>query len=113
MEAIKLPYQKASYFLAILSCIFFFFGGIAIVLALTSFILIRKAERLHQNNPDNYSNFKKFKKAKVIAIIGIVLNLIILGITIWTLYTIGWEAWSEEFMRKWNEGLESGRASMN
>ncbi len=46
----------------------------------------------------------------VISIIGLVLNLIILGVTIWTLYTIGWDAWSDEFIRKWNEGLQnSGR----
>jgi hypothetical protein len=110
MEKKKLPNSRLSYFLAMLSCFLFIFGGFSIVFALTSYFLARKSEDLYIQNPDEYDNIKKIKKSKIIAIIGIVLNLIILVITIWTLTTIGWDAWSDEFVRKWNEGLEnSGR----
>ena len=37
----------------------------------------------------------------------LILNLIIVGITIWTLATVGWDAWSDEFVRRWNEGLQN------
>lgn len=104
----KLPNTELIYITALLSCIFFIFGGFAIVLSVTSLFLANKSEQIYQQNPSIYSNFGKVKKSKFIAIIGLVLNLIILGITIWTLSTIGWDAWSDEFMRKWNEGLESG-----
>jgi len=40
--------------------------------------------------------------------IGIVFNLVIIGITIWTLMTIRWDEWSEEFVRRWNKGRENG-----
>ena len=106
----KLPNSKLIYILSLLSCILFLFGGVAIVFALTSFLSARKSEKIYEQNPEAYSNIIKIKKGKIISIIGLVLNLFILGITIWTLYTIGWEAWSDEFIRKWNEGLQnSGR----
>jgi len=85
----------------------FWFGGITIVFALISYILARKSEKIYKQNSNVYSNISKIKKGKTIAIIGLILNLIIVGITIWTLVTIGWDAWSDEFVRRWNEGLEN------
>ena len=75
--------------------------------ALISYILARKSEKIYKQNSNVYSNISKIKKGKTIAIIGLILNLIIVGITIWTLVTIGWDAWSDEFVRRWNEGLEN------
>ncbi len=89
-----------------LSCLLFCFGGFAMVFALTSYYLAHKSQGIYLQNPEDYNNIKNIKKGKVIAIIGIILNLIIVGVTIWTLATIGWEDWSEEFVRRWNEGLE-------
>ena len=103
----KLPNGKLIYVLAILSCTLFCFGGIAIVFALTAFVSARKAEKIYQQNPNAYSNISQIKNGKIIAIVGLILNLIILGITIWTLLTIGWDSWSEEFVRRWNEGLQN------
>jgi hypothetical protein len=103
----KLPNSKLIYILAILSCTLFCFGGITIFFALISFVSARKSEKIYQQNPNAYSNIQEIKKGKNIAIIGLVLNLIILGITIWTLMTIGWDAWSDEFIRRWNEGLQN------
>ena len=106
MEKKKLPNGKLIYVLAILSCTLFWFGGIPIIFALISYLLARKSEKLYEQNPNGYSNIKKIKTGKWIAIFGLILNLIIVGVTIWTLVTIGWEDWSEEFVRRWNEGLE-------
>ena len=104
----KLPNGRIIYVLALLSCVLSCFGGIALIFAVTSFVLAKKSENSYNKNPEGYTNIGLIKKGKVIAIIGIVLNLIVVGITIWTLSTIGWDAWSEEFVRKWNEGLENG-----
>ena len=90
-----------------MSCTLFWFGGTTIVFALISYILARKSEKIYEQNSNVYSNISKIKKGKTIAIIGLILNLIIVGITIWTLVTIGWDAWSDEFVRRWNEGLEN------
>ena len=90
-----------------MSCTLFWFGGITIVFALISYILARKSEKIYKQNSNVYSNISKIKKGKTIAIIGLILNLIIVGITIWTLVTIGWDAWSDEFVRRWNVGLEN------
>ena len=54
---------------------------------------------------NNWNETRKLERKKQ----ELVLNLIIVGITIWTLATIGWDAWSEEFVRKWNEGLQNNR----
>jgi multisubunit Na+/H+ antiporter MnhB subunit len=107
MTSQKPPYSRLAYFLAIVSCMLFFFGGVAIIFALIAYYLAKKALTLNRENPGIYPNIRQIKKARVFAIIGIVLNLIIVVITIWTLYTIGWEAWSDEFVRKWNEGLQN------
>jgi amino acid permease len=109
MEKTKLPNGKLIYTLALLSCTLFCFGGITIVFALISYILARKSEKIYEQNPEVYSNINKIKKGKTIAIIGLILNLIIVGIAIWTLFTIGWDAWSDEFIRRWNEGLQNNR----
>lgn len=108
MTTTNLPNATAIYLLALLSFFIFCFAGIGILPALIAFILARKSENLYNANPEVYSNIEKIKKGKIMAIIGIVVNLIIVGIVLWTLSTIGWDAWSDEFVRKWNEGLESG-----
>jgi hypothetical protein len=105
----KLPNGTLIYIFAILSCTLFCFGGISIILAATSLFLAKKSETIYKDNPSHYINIDKIKKGKIIAIIGLVLNLIIIGITIWTLVTIGWDAWSDEFVRRWNEGLENSQ----
>lgn len=107
MKKEKLPNGRIIYILAILSCTLFFLGGFTIIFAAISYVLARKSEKIYEQNPDAYADSKRIKKGKVIAVIGIVLNLIIVGVTIWTLATIGWDAWSDEFMRRWNEGLEN------
>ncbi|SMG46948.1 hypothetical protein SAMN05661096_03331 [Marivirga sericea] len=111
MEKKKLPNSRLIYVLAMSSCFLFWFGGFPIIFAFTSYYLARKSERIYLQNPEAYDNSKKIKKGKIIAIIGLILNLVILGITIWTLATIGWDAWSEEFVRRWNEGLENNSYS--
>ncbi|WP_430429144.1 CCC motif membrane protein [Maribacter litoralis] len=108
MESKKLPNSAFIYVLSVLSCIICCLGGFGIISAVISYYLASKSEGIYKMNPEAYDNYATVKKGKIIAIIGIVLNVIVIGITIWTLSTIGWDAWSEEFVRKWNEGLERG-----
>ena len=107
METKKLPNSLTIYLLAILSCFICCFGGIGIIPAIISYYLASKSEGIYKMNPESFSNFSTIKKSKIIAIIGIILNVIIIGVTIWTLSTIGWDAWSEEFVRRWSAGMES------
>lgn len=106
MTTKKLPNATSAYLLALVSIFIFCFAGIGIIPALISYVLASKSEKIYKVNPEVYSNFGSIRKAKIIAIVGVVLNLIIIGIAIWTLMTIGWDAWSDEFVRKWNAGLE-------
>lgn len=109
MNQQKLPYALTIYILALLSCFLWCFAGIGILPAIASFVLANKSLKVHKQYPDRYTNSKLIKKGRIMASIGIVINLIIIAIAIWTLLTIGWDAWSDEFVRKWNEGLEKGR----
>ena len=109
MHGNKLPHSRLIYILALLSCFLFCFGGLSIILAIIAFSLAKKSEQIYKQNLEAYSNIKTIQKGKVMAIVGIVLNIIVIGITIWTLATIGWDAWSEEFLRRWNEGLQNNR----
>lgn len=94
------------YWSAVLSCTLFIFGGFAIVFSLLSLFLASNAKKSLSLPYEQYSNSSTVTKGKIIAYIGLVLNVAILGVTIWTLTTIGWDAWSDEFVRRWNEGLE-------
>lgn len=105
MESKKLPNSAFIYVLSVLSCL----GGFGIIPAVISYYLASKSEGIYKMNPDGYDNYGIIKRGKIIAIIGIILNIIVIGITIWTLSTIGWDAWSEEFVRKWNEGMQSSQ----
>ena len=107
MTGKKLPNATIIYLLSLLSLFICCFAGIGILPALIAFILAGKSEKLFKENPNDYDDIKKVKKGKIIAIIGIVFNLLVVGIAIWTLMTIGWDAWSEEFVRRWSAGMES------
>ena len=109
MESKKLPNSAFIYVLSVLSCIICCLGGVGIIPAGIAYYLASKSEGIYKMNPDDYDNYGIIKRGKIIAIIGIILNIIVIGITIWTLSTIGWDAWSEEFVRKWNEGMQSGQ----
>ena len=109
MESKKLPNSAFIYVLSVLSCIICCLGGFGIIPAVISYYLASKSEGIYKMNPDGYDNYGFIKRGKIIAIIGIILNIIVIGITIWTLSTIGWDAWSKEFVRKWNEGMQSGQ----
>ncbi|WP_027076863.1 CCC motif membrane protein [Maribacter antarcticus] len=107
MTTKKLPNATAVYLLALLSICVFCFAGIGVIPAVISYLLAGKSEKIYVANPESYSNFSTIKKGKIIAIVALVLNLMIMGIAIWTLTTIGWDAWSDEFVRKWNAGLDT------
>ncbi len=107
MTTKRLPNAKTIYILSLLSFFVFCFAGIGIIPATISYVLARKSEKLYKADSDAYSNVNTVKKGKIMAIIGIILNLIIVSIAIWTLMTIGWDAWSDEFARKWNEGMDT------
>lgn len=105
----KIPGASAVYWSAVLSCTLFIFGGFAIVFSLLSLLLAHNAKKSLSLPYKQYSNSSTLTKGKIIAYIGLVLNVAVLGVTIWTLTTIGWDAWSDEFIRRWNEGLENNR----
>lgn len=108
MTVKKLPNSTAIYLLALLSIFIFCLAGFGIIPGIISYILAGKSEKIYSANPDMYSNLATIKKGKIIAIVGIVLNLIIVCIAIWTLSTIGWDDWSDEFVRRWNDGAQRG-----
>lgn len=105
----KIPGASGVYWSAVLSCTLFIFGGFAIVLSLLSLILARNASNSLSHPFKQYANSSTLTKGKMFAYLGLVLNIAVLSITIWTLTTIGWDAWSDEFVRRWNEGLENSK----
>ena len=105
----RLPYVTSVYWLAIASCTLFLFGGFTLLLSIVSLFIAKKSEQTAAQPVKSYDNYRTLKKGKFIAYIGVVLNVLILAVTVWTLSTIGWDAWSDEFVRRWNEGWENGR----
>ncbi|MEM1338112.1 MAG: CCC motif membrane protein [Bacteroidota bacterium] len=99
MEQQKLPNATISLVLGIISfiCCCFSAGIGGLLFSGIAFFLVRKDEKLYQENPEQYSNFGQLKTAKIIAIIGLVLALIVIVMAIYQIMAAGgWEGYMEQ-----------------
>lgn len=82
--------------------------GLGIIPAAIAFYLANEAQKMYALNPETYTNINQIKTGKIIASIALILNILMILYVIYTISSVGWEAWSDEFMRRWNEGMERG-----
>ena len=95
MEKQKLPNATTSLVLGICSIITCCcYGIIGLPLAIGAFITGKKAIKLNNQNPDTYEGVNNANIGKILGIVGIIFNLFVIGIIIYALYLVGWDALS-------------------
>ncbi|MFC4721832.1 CCC motif membrane protein [Geojedonia litorea] len=96
------------YVLAILGLFCCCFGGFGFILASIALFIAQSKLKAAQTNPDDYdqSTVKAMNTAKIVAIVILIINIIYLLLTIYRIYTIGWDNIMEEFtegMKQWEQ----------
>jgi len=76
------------------------FGTIGLVLGI-------KDTKTYKQAPEKYSNYGNVQAGKIMSIIGLILSLLIIGLLIYVLSLIGWDALSDpELMQERMEELQ-------
>ena len=99
MDQQKLPNVTIAMVLGILSyiCCCFSAGIGGLLFSGIAFYLLRKDEKLYEENPEGYSNYGSLKTAKIIAIIGLALGALALIMVVFQIVSAGgWEAYMEQ-----------------
>lgn len=96
------------YVLAILGLLCCCFGGLGIILAAPAFFIAQSGLKKASLNPDDYdqSSVKAMNTAKIVALVILVINVIYLLMTIYRIYTVGWDELmlqSQEMMEQWQQ----------
>jgi hypothetical protein len=93
MEKQKLPNSTTILVLGIISIVTCCcYGIIGLILGIVALFLAKSAKKVYLEAPENYTGYSNVTTGKVLSIIGIILNLIYLGMIVYLLTVIGWEA---------------------
>ena len=106
MNRSTLPNSTASLVLGILSipsCICY--GVLGLILGIIGIILGKNALKIYRENPEAYTSEGNAKAGIITSIIGIALNLIYLGMIIWLISTVGWDALQDPELMQERLGL--------
>jgi hypothetical protein len=86
------------YILAIVGLLCCCFGGIGFILAGIAFILANSKLNAVKLNPEKYepASIKAMNTAKIVALVILIINLAYLIMTIYRIYTVGWDEIMEQ-----------------
>ena len=96
MEQQKLPNETLIIILSIFGIVCCWCFGLGLIPAVIALVLAMKAQKIYNEQPENYSNISTIKTGKILAIVGIVLGLYSIGSVIYQFSTIGWDAMMEQ-----------------
>ncbi|MDO5981319.1 CCC motif membrane protein [Flavivirga spongiicola] len=96
------------YVLAILGFLCCCIGGLGFILAGIAFIIATSKLNAVKLNPENYdpNSIKAMNTAKIVALVILIINLLYFIMTIYRIYTIGWDELmqqSQEMMEQWQQ----------
>ena len=106
MEKQKLPHSQSSLILGILSIVTACCcnGLPGIILGLIGMNEAKKAQKIHDENPDMYIGYNNANTGKITSIIGLVLGILITLYIIYFIYSVGG---IDGYMEKVNEMMEN------
>ena len=102
------------YVLSIVGLLCCCFGGLGFLLSGPAYLVANNSLKNAQLYPDDYelapNQYNQMKTAKMVALIITIINLIYLAVTIYRIYTIGWDELTEQF-RKAMEQYQAQQAA--
>ena len=86
------------YVLAILGLLCCCFGGLGFILAGIAFFIAQSKLKEAQANPENsdQNSVKSMDTAKIVAMVILIINVLYLLMTIYRIYTVGWDELMEQ-----------------
>jgi Trk-type K+ transport system membrane component len=84
------------YVLAILGFLCCCFGGLGFIFAGIAFYIAHTKLKEAYEIPENYENIEGMKTAKIVALVVLSINLLYLIMTIYRIYTTGWDVMMEQ-----------------
>lgn len=79
-------------------------GGLGLVPSGIAYFIANNKLKEYYANPDDYENGKAMNTAKIIALVILVINVLYMLLTIYRIYTVGWDnimEQSREMMDQW------------
>ncbi|WP_117880340.1 CCC motif membrane protein [Aureibaculum luteum] len=109
MEQQKLPNATLVLIMGILSIVGACCYGLpGILFGLIGLIVGVKDTKTYKQAPENYSNYGNVQAGKIMAIIGLIISLFVIGMVLYVLSLIGWDALGDpELMQERIEELRS------
>ncbi|MCB0447438.1 MAG: hypothetical protein KDD03_07995 [Gelidibacter sp.] len=95
------------YILAILGFLCCCFGGLGFILAGIAFYIAHSKMKQAEQNPEEYDNIPAMKTAKTIALIVLIINLAYFAMTLYRIYTVGWDEIMEQSRQMQEEWMKS------
>ncbi len=107
----KLPNSTASLVLGIFSIVTCWCYGLpGIIMGVIGLLLGNKAVKTHNEDPELYEGIGNAKAGKVISIIGLILSLVTIGLMIYGISMIGWDALNDpELLQERMEELKNAQ----
>lgn len=103
MERIKLN-TSVIYILAGVGLLCCCLGGLGVIPAAIAFFMAQSQLNKAHANPEDYENISAMNTAKIVALVIAVICLIYLVMTVYQIYTLGWDTMMEQstqMMEEW------------
>jgi len=91
MEKQPLQYGNLVYGLAIIGFICCCFAGFGALPAGIAYYIANAELKKFYANPDAYTNQDNLYTGKIIALVVLIINLLYFGMTLYNIYTVGWD----------------------
>ena len=96
MEKQPLQYSTLVYILAVLGLPLCCCAGAGVIPSAIGYFIANTELKKFYANPNKYSNQDNIYTGKIIALVVLIINLIYIALTIYNIYTVGWDNIMEE-----------------
>lgn len=96
MEKEKLQYSTLIYVLAVLGLPLCCCAGAGVIPSAIGYFIANTELKKYYNYPDKYYDQDNIYTGKIIALVVLIINILYIGLTIYNIYTIGWDNLMEQ-----------------
>ena len=91
MEKQKLQYSTLVYVLAVLGLPLCCCAGAGVIPSAIGYFIAHTELKKFYSNPEGFTNQDNIYTGKIIALVVLIINLIYIALTIYNIYTVGWD----------------------
>ncbi|OUR99025.1 hypothetical protein A9Q86_13230 [Flavobacteriales bacterium 33_180_T64] len=97
------------YVLAVVGFLCCCIGGIGFIFAGIAYFIAQSKLKQAAASPQDYdqSSVKAMNTAKIVAMVVLIINVLYLLLTVYRIYTIGWDELTDTFMKSYEEAVKA------